>query len=425
VVVDADKMVTASFIKTWEAEVSAVPEDGGTVSGGGVFDEGSEITLQAVAADGFRFSHWSQGETVLGEAESLSATLGGDATFTAHFVRLWNLEILPSPVEGGAVSQGGLHEENAVVEILASPAEGYRFAGWQGEGIADPLSLATSVTMDGARSVRASFVKVWELSVSAIPDGSGAVSGGGVVDEGQAVEIVATAAEGFRFVSWQGAGVADPLAPMTTVTLTANLEVGATFVRVRTLSVNAALAEGGSVLGGGTYDEGQVVEISATPAEGYRFVRWEGAEVADPASMMTTVTVTGDAEVEAVFVKVWELAVEAGSTEGGSVVGAGIYDEGEVVKISATPAEGYRFVRWEGAEVADPASAMTTVTVMENLAIEATFVRTWRVSFSSEPEDGGVAGAMIVVDDGEVLSLSAVPNEAQWSILRRFPLRFS
>ena len=106
-------MVTATFVKTWEAKVSAFPEDGGTVSGGGVFDDGSEITLQAAAAEGFRFSHWSQEETVLAESESLSVTLEGDTTFTAHFVRVWGLEVLPSPVEGGREMQRYRYLEHA------------------------------------------------------------------------------------------------------------------------------------------------------------------------------------------------------------------------------------------------------------------------------------------------------------------------
>ena len=43
-----------------------------------------------------------------------------------------------------------------------------------------------------------------------------------------------------------------------------------------TLTVTAG--EGGSVTTGGTYDEGTNVTVTATPAEGYEFVGWEGSD---------------------------------------------------------------------------------------------------------------------------------------------------
>ena len=41
-----------------------------------------------------------------------------------------------------------------------------------------------------------------------------------------------------------------------------------------TVIVLASPTGGGTVTGGGSYDEGQKITISATPASGYSFVRW-------------------------------------------------------------------------------------------------------------------------------------------------------
>ena len=51
-----------------------------------------------------------------------------------------------------------------------------------------------------------------------------------------------------------------------------------------------------------TYNEGTVVDITATPADGYQFVNWEG-DVANSNSATTTVTIDGNKTVTANFEK--------------------------------------------------------------------------------------------------------------------------
>ena len=75
-----------------------------------------------------------------------------------------------------------------------------------------------------------------------------------------------------------------------------------------TLTVIAS--EGGSVTpeATGTYDEGATITITATPAEGYEFNRWEGSDFDDnrcafsgPFNCRTAVTMLSDRDVEAFF----------------------------------------------------------------------------------------------------------------------------
>jgi len=64
-----------------------------------------------------------------------------------------------------------------------------------------------------------------------------------------------------------------------------------------TLTVTAG--EGGTVsTEGGTYDEGTEVTITATPAEGYEFVGWEGS---DSESNSLSITLNGNTTVQALF----------------------------------------------------------------------------------------------------------------------------
>ena len=64
-----------------------------------------------------------------------------------------------------------------------------------------------------------------------------------------------------------------------------------------TLTVSAG--EGGSVsTEGGTYDEGTEVTVTATPDEGYVFVRWEGS---DSTENSLTITLNSNESLNAVF----------------------------------------------------------------------------------------------------------------------------
>src|SRR5210317_972674 len=63
------------------------------------------------------------------------------------------------------------------------------------------------------------------------------------------------------------------------------------------------------------------------------------------------------------------LTVTAG--EGGSVsTEGGTYDEGTEITITATPAEGYEFIGWEGS---DSTEASLTLSLGANISIEANF----------------------------------------------------
>ncbi|NIQ11673.1 MAG: hypothetical protein GWO23_19375, partial [Gammaproteobacteria bacterium] len=62
-----------------------------------------------------------------------------------------------------------------------------------------------------------------------------------------------------------------------------------------------------------------------------------------------------------------EYELTASSTEGGDVIisGEGTYADGTIVTIEAVADECYEFVEWTGADVADPYSPVTTITMDE------------------------------------------------------------
>jgi hypothetical protein len=168
-----------------------------------------------------------------------------------------------------------------------------------------------------------------------------------------------------------------------------------------------------------TYYEGTVVDLVAEAEEGYRFVEWTGdvSTIDDVYAAETTITMNDDYAITAEFVKRYDLSIN--STEGGSVTtpGEGVftYDEGTVVDLVAEAEEGYRFVEWTGdvSTIDDVYAAETTITMNDDYAITAEFVKRYDLSINST-EGGSVTTpgeGVFTYDEGTVVDLVAEAEE--------------
>ena len=119
--------------------------DGGTVSTEGVtFNEGTEVTITASANEGYRFSGWEGNSST---SESLTITLNSNQTYQAIFELIIIYTLTVTTDEGGTVStEGGEYEEGTEVEVTATPSEGYRFDGWEGDDSNENTLTVTSDT---------------------------------------------------------------------------------------------------------------------------------------------------------------------------------------------------------------------------------------------------------------------------------------
>ena len=131
--------------------LTASAGDGGSVTGGGTFASGTQVSLTATPNAGYSFSGWSNGSS----ANPLTVTLNSNTTITANFQVIVNSYILTvSAGEGGSVSsEGGEYEEGTELTITATPDEGYEFTGWSdGES-----SQSRVVTINSDISLSAEF----------------------------------------------------------------------------------------------------------------------------------------------------------------------------------------------------------------------------------------------------------------------------
>ncbi len=145
--------------------------------------------------------------------------------------------------------------------------------------------------------------------------------------------------------------------------------------------------EGGEVttLGEGTFacGEGDVVNLVATPASGYRFVAWTGDvdAIENVEAPSTTITMNGHYSVTANFeaVSAVQCSLTVSSSAGGSVTKPGegmfTYDAGTVVSLAAAPTSGYQFIDWTGdvGTIADINAASTTIIVNGDYSVTANF----------------------------------------------------
>lgn len=126
----------------------------------------------------------------------------------------------------------------------------------------------------------------------------------------------------------------------------------------------------GTVTGTGSYQSGDTVTLTATPAEGYRFSHWQDGETANPRQVIATGNLT--------FTAIFAPEIEGGDSisvlvlstnpDWGSVEGSGTYEANSPVTITATPHQGYHFVKWHlfWSEVEDDFSEDMEAMILDN-----------------------------------------------------------
>ncbi|MFA7331154.1 MAG: hypothetical protein WC326_08780 [Candidatus Delongbacteria bacterium] len=113
-----------------------------------------------------------------------------------------------------------------------------------------------------------------------------------------------------------------------------------------TIDASALPVDAGTVFGAGVYPLGSSATLTATPGPGFGFERWteNGAEIS--VNPQYTIQVSGDRSLVAHFVPACAVTLEGWPALGGQLAGAGSYNAGTPVTVTATPSLGYAFTGW-------------------------------------------------------------------------------
>jgi len=178
------------------------------------------------------------------------------------------------------------------------------------------------------------------------------------------------------------------------------------------INLNASPSAGGSITGQGSYQHGQKVNITANPNTGYAFTNWteNGNVVSSQASY--SFTVTANTTLTANFsLNTHNITLNASSSAGGSVTGAGNYEHGQTATITASPNTGYTFTNWteNGNVVSSQASYSFTVT--SNRTLTANFsLNAHNIALNASPSAGGSVTGAGNYDHGQTATISASSN---------------
>ena len=132
----------------------------------------------------------------------------------------------------------------------------------------------------------------------------------------------------------------------------------------------------GTVIGAGEYVEGETATLIASPAAHHQFVNWTFADATTSTDNPLELVVNSDITVTAHFEPIQYTVVALTNDENkGTVSGAGAYNYGTEVTLTATPKPGYKLLYWSDRTTENP----RTITMTKNETISAYFVKEYAV----------------------------------------------
>ena len=193
-----------------------------------------------------------------------------------------------------------------------------------------------------------------------------------------------------------------------------------------TYSITITAQTGGNVsTSGGTYEEGEVLRITATPAADYQFVRWSDGSTANPYVLNVHQNTTLEAQFEKITYAL-TVAIEGEGVVEQKHVGSGKstdYEAGSQVELQANPAEHWHFSHWSG--LVSSTQNPIEVIMDKSMALTAVFVKSLYALTIDVVGEGTVLETLISTADktdyesGSRVELTAQPAEhwafAGWS----------
>ena len=183
---------------------NAVPEAGGTITGGGAYWIGETCTLYATANEGYTFVDWTENGQQVSTESTLSIFVMESHDLQANFsVNSYEVAVEAQPEEGGTVAGSGIYDYGTTVTVSASPNEHYEFVNWTENGVMVSNSAEYTFTLDGDRHLVANFgQESFTVSATVLPANAGSIEGVGNYVFGQTAMLIARPNANYAFLEW-------------------------------------------------------------------------------------------------------------------------------------------------------------------------------------------------------------------------------
>lgn len=260
-------------------QVKASPDNGGTVYGSRIVEEGGSAVISAAPHNGFLFEGWFlDGSKVSRNAQLNVNNIRNDRTYTAVFQPVsCRINVHVNNTNAGTTTESRTIGYGDSITLEAAAKDGYRFDYWLENGVivsTDAKLQLNKVTQ--SRDLTAVFSQnKFHLTLNCSPADTGTVSGAGTYDIGNNIKITADPIQGYRFIGWveNGAIISKEREySINNITrdmcLTANFEKKTAVTYVVAASVTSS---NGSITPEGrtTVAEGSGILYSIVPKSGY------------------------------------------------------------------------------------------------------------------------------------------------------------
>ena len=271
VTMNATTVLTASYaIKQFTLTVTASPAAGGSPTGSGSYNCSTNASIYANTntSGGYTFAGWTPVDGVANaSAENTTVLMSQTRSLTANYNAPNTYTLTTAVVGSGTVTTNTSNPQasGSIVQLTATPNSScWTFSGWSGDlgGSTNP----TTITMDGAKSVTATFTQAtYNLTTAVVGSGTVSPNTSNPHACGSIVQLTATPNSScWTFSGWSGdlGGSTNP----TTITMDGAKSVTATFTQA-TYNLTTAVVGSGTVSPNTSNPHacGSIVQLTATP----------------------------------------------------------------------------------------------------------------------------------------------------------------